>query len=293
MLVLGSLATAVDWRFFLAGGVACAFSHGVVVPFDVIKTRIQIDSSLASKGAIDALGIILSIEGPRALTRGLGQTLSGYAVQGSLKYGLFEELKPIMRDIFENAPTLIPLVLAGALAELVGSTALTPFEAMRIQAVSNGGQDNAVKTGGNVIKDTGNIDIFRGLPAILAKQVPFTVVQLSTFELATAYLRSLPDIPEGFPISFSAALLAGVLSSISSQPGDTILSITNKSKKNQESTRLSVIQVAQQVLATNGVSGFFLGTQARLLHVCTMVVVQLLVYDSIKHFFGIVATGSH
>ena len=39
VVVTTLLASGVDWRYFLAGGVACSFSHGVAVPFDVVKTR--------------------------------------------------------------------------------------------------------------------------------------------------------------------------------------------------------------------------------------------------------------
>ena len=32
-------------RYFLAGGICCSFSHGVAVPFDVVKTRLQTSSA--------------------------------------------------------------------------------------------------------------------------------------------------------------------------------------------------------------------------------------------------------
>lgn len=32
------------WRYFLAGAISCSFSHLVTVPFDVVKTRIQLET---------------------------------------------------------------------------------------------------------------------------------------------------------------------------------------------------------------------------------------------------------
>ena len=41
-----------------------------------------------------------------------------------------------------------------------------------------------------------------------------------------------------------------------------------------------------------GIRGFFVGFQARLLHVGLTVTIQLLIYDYIKRLVGIAATGS-
>ena len=51
---------------------------------------------------------------------------------------------------------------------------------------------------------------------------------------------------------------------------------------------LGLITVAQDL----GVTGLFRGTQARLLQMIVIVVVQLLVYDSVKSFVGLPVTGA-
>jgi hypothetical protein len=43
MLVPGA---DVVWKYFLAGGLCCAASHGGTVPIDVVKTRLQTDADL-------------------------------------------------------------------------------------------------------------------------------------------------------------------------------------------------------------------------------------------------------
>jgi solute carrier family 25 phosphate transporter 3 len=81
-------------------------------------------------------------------------------------------------------------MLAGACAELVGSTFLSPFEACRIRLIANPQYADGLFPCLIRIKSTEGLEgLFRGLPAILAKQVPYTVVQLSVFETVanTAY----------------------------------------------------------------------------------------------------------
>lgn len=35
------LIFSIYYRYFLAGGICASFSHGIAVPFDVVKTRLQ------------------------------------------------------------------------------------------------------------------------------------------------------------------------------------------------------------------------------------------------------------
>ena len=310
-----AVSSGIDWRYFLAGGVACSFSHGVSVPFDVIKTRIQLSPELKNVSFTKSLAKVWEEEGASAFSRGLGQTLVGYAIQGSLKYGLFNELKPVFNGYIHNGDgsqsLLLTYILAGAVAEVIGSAALTPFEALRIQAVDVSVQSEvSVKSD----KKSWKLDVpvstvqtpraktlFRSFPAIVAKQVPYTVVQLSSFEVLTAFMYSSlasqeVDISQNsikFSISAAAALVAGVLSSAVSHPGDTVLSAMNKKSDRDMGNDFNILSAIEDIYSRDGMEGFFKGFQARLVHVCVIVVSQLLVYDSIKQFFGIAATGSH
>lgn len=87
------MLTDVDETFrayFVAGGICAAISHTAAVPLDVIKTRIQCaPPGVEYRGTWDALVRIIRSEGARVLFCGAGATLVGYALQGSLKVGLF------------------------------------------------------------------------------------------------------------------------------------------------------------------------------------------------------------
>ena len=69
-----------DPRFFIAGGASAAISHGITTPIDVVKTRMQSDTSLSDLSPSDAALRIVEAEGPKALAAGLGPTVIGVSL---------------------------------------------------------------------------------------------------------------------------------------------------------------------------------------------------------------------
>lgn len=318
-------------RYFVAGGTCASVSHAAAVPIDVVKTRLQTSPEKydSEEGVVGAAQRIIADEGIMMLGQGLGPTVAGYCVQGSLKYGFFEALKPVVRGIFASyglnvANTdepwkVLAIVFAAALAEFIGSTALAPFEAARIRMVVNpsfaDGITSALK---NIEKEEGLSGLFIGLPAILFKQIPYTVVSLTVFEIASGYFYSqltnfgVEDTQLGsyrFLVTLSAAAIGAVLSCLASQPGDTLLSRVNQSAKlpvplpvgsisdsatsEPELENFDPVAIMIDSARELGLAGLFRGTRARLLHSTIIVVSQLLIYDTIKQIFGIAASGAH
>lgn len=113
-----------------------------------------------------------------------------------------------------------------------------------------------------------------------------------------------------------SAVIAAIISSIISQPGDTLLSFVNKSAKTKnvlpinleddggkevvsmiesgiKKEKVNALQIIYDTIIELGVIGLFKGLQARLIHVIFIVVIQLLIYDSVKQLVGIPVTGFH
>lgn len=94
----------------------------------------QTDSTSYTKemGFLGVVKRLIENEGSSILLKGFGATLVGYFIQGSLKYGLYEVLKPIISseiiNKFGTENRLLEFVLSGFISETVGSCALSPFE---------------------------------------------------------------------------------------------------------------------------------------------------------------------
>lgn len=330
-----------QWRYYLAGGICAAISHAITTPVDVIKvcfcfefelatsssfralfaenfyfeffnfiqTRKQVDESMKDMGFIQAGVEIIKKDkegGINALLAGLGPTTIGYLFEGSVKFGVYEVSKPIVRSLLVWCATisnmalfdskLLGFIISGILAGTAASIMLCPMEALRIRLVAESQSaptGNWVDCGMKMINNEGIMGFFKSLSSMLFKQVPYTVAKNVSFDFitTTAYCTVAGlgrDIcgRTKFVIPLLSAMMTSVICSISSQPGDMLLSVMN-AQKGKSTTR----DYVKSIMKENGIGGFFVGTRERLVHVGMIVTVQLLIYDFVKRLVGISATG--
>ena len=280
------------FQFFAAGGICAFLTHAACTPIDVVKTRIQTHQGRYS-GMANAFKTIISEEGPLTLLKGLGATASGYFLHGAFKYSFYEVFKLLFSPSAAVAikPPLSIAALSGFCAECIACLLLCPMEAIRIRSVSDSAFPSGVLTGlTQLLKLEGIHGWYKGLPAMLLKQVPYTVGQFVSFEFAVLIVKRivralLGDQDAGSAvasISSFAGLLAGIAAAIISHPGDTILS-----KVNQEESDGSAWQQISRVAKAAGFIGLFVGLGPRIIQVSCMIGGQFLIYDSIKLWCGI------
>lgn len=288
-----------DYRYFVAGGICAAASHGITTPLDGIKTRIQSDpTAFAGLSLGAAAAQIVQRDGAAILFRGLGSTVAGYSLEGAVKFGLYESLKPVLVLLLSNnkaAGYLAASVAAGACASLL----LCPFEQSRIRLVTDPSFANGLAPAlSRMVKEEGLATVlFGGFPAMLSKQVPYTFCKQVSFDVfatalyTAAYNANLAPIDVKMEVSILAAFLASILASMASQPGDVILTATYK-KRGDDDGIPQFMDVVSDIYQSQGVSGFFTGIFARFLHVGSIITSQLVLYDYIKVLLGLPATGT-
>jgi len=289
---------SVDYRYFVAGGVCAATSHGITTPIDVVKTRIQAQPEVFDKGLQAATVSILKAEGPSALLGGLGPTVVGYGIEGAMKFGVYEVMKPVMSNILKG-DTTAAYIAASVIAGAVASVLLCPMESARIRIVTDPEYKGMglIQSLPKLINEGGFLNLFGGIYAMLSKQVPYTMAKQVSFDIVAGLLYSfLATKKEGsinvddlkWVVSVISAFVASLFACISSQPGDMILTETYKG-----ASQNGFFGVVGNIYNKGGFGGFFTGTGARIIHVSTIITSQLVIYDIVKQMLGLPATGSH
>lgn len=249
-----------------------------------------------NKGVLSATKDIIASEGILFLLAGLGPTVVGYGLEGALKFGCYESFKVIFKDLTESK--FINYLAASVIAGAVASIVLCPMEDTRIRMVGDPSyaKENLVSALWRITKEDGMFKTFKGLNAMLSKQVPYTMTKQVSFDIISKFFYSLaashlPDIQKDkikMPISVSSAFLTSIFACLGSQPGDMILTEYYKNHGN-----VKFAQIVHDIFAKHGVSGFFIGVIARLMHVSSIITSQLVIYDIVKMALGLQASGAH
>jgi len=267
-------------RFAFAGAVCCGVTHAAVTPVDVVKTRLQLDPARYHGGLLAAGRKIVGEEGALALLTGLGPTIAGYCLQGSLKFGGYEFWKKTFVDMLGHESALrhrdAVYLGAGGIAEFFADIALCPLEATRIRMVKDPTfAPNFPSAFGRLFREEGAMKgFYSGFGPLLFKQVPYTMFKFLTFERLSDLIKSsllprlLPPSDALNPtpsittaVNLTSGLGAGIVAAVVSQPADTLLSRVNKEPARPgEETGSRLLRLAREA----GPRGLFTGLGARL-----------------------------
>lgn len=196
---------------FLLGGVAAMCAGVFSNPFDVIKTRQQLQgelqknivgksSKLPYRGLAQAIQSIVRAEGIWGLQKGLGSALAFQFVMNSTRLGLFETADKfhVTRSAKTGDHSLVLCVFWSGVSGVVGSSIGCPFYMVKtqIQAQSHGkfavgyqhthtGTVDALMTS---YKSQGFRGLWKGFSGIVPRTAVGSSIQLTTFTSSKDFL---------------------------------------------------------------------------------------------------------
>jgi len=243
------------YKYSIAGGIATAVSHGIVAPLDIVKNRMQ-TSPEKYTSILDSLIGVMEKEGALSFLSALFPTILVYAFDGILKYGIYENFKPIFSGL--TPYTVVNNICGGLVAGVATSLMLAPLDSARIKMMSDTRpflqKDSLVTTLVRTL-NTGSRslgELYGGAGAMLLKQVPLTVAKHALFDTLCVYLPvlfaaviqtpqwasllAMPLLAENTALAVllqsaeagrwlvrvSSALGASLLAAVVSQPGDML-----------------------------------------------------------------------
>ena len=267
------------------------------------------------------------------LFQGADSSAVGYFIAGAFGFSLTELFR---RQLVAGAGGLGGLTslglppsaatIAGALAAgVVATIAVAPFEKARVKLQK--GSDDGSDVGGlagalvSLVGDERGwvSGLFDGVPLLLAKEIVWAVVKFQSFDTAKGLLFSLdPHLREGLTgtlfVSLAAGAAAGVLSSLASQPGDTVFTKLSSAKKREPdaastsssssteapgasssgsvddaklSSSYGPLDALQDVLDQQGLAGMYAGAAPRAFFSGSLLALEFLIYDGLRAFFHV------
>eukprot|EP00550_Attheya_septentrionalis_P008178 CAMPEP_0198297416 /NCGR_PEP_ID=MMETSP1449-20131203/36799_1 /TAXON_ID=420275 /ORGANISM="Attheya septentrionalis, Strain CCMP2084" /LENGTH=653 /DNA_ID=CAMNT_0043998335 /DNA_START=228 /DNA_END=2189 /DNA_ORIENTATION=+ len=286
--------------FGVCGAAGCALTHTTVIPLDVVKTRMQTNPGEYDNIVDGALSIARD-EGPMALALGAQATIAGYLWYGLSVYPSYTFFKTFIGKTLLS-PEIAMLhvndvaLVSGALAAVIASLLLTPLEAARIRTVADPDTYRSLGLFGtlgviaNENPSNGLKTLYAGLPSLLTRQVIFGSVKFLAFERASeTILTSFPVLRDAVWTSLGVSLVAGgfagVLSSVVSQPADSVL--TYVARQSEGEGNFGFIEGCTLMVEKEGAGSLFRGLGSRCVWAGSIIAGQFLLYDVFRSLIGI------
>jgi len=221
------------------GSVFCVYAG---LPFDVVKIRMQTAAAAADvrfySGPLDCFSKILRGEGVTAFWRGAIPACASAMIENTVVFaanGVFR--RHFIKMNGDDAATdhrkieLKPwqMYASGALAGFFSATAMCPAEVVkcRLQFQRDAMYTGALDCISKIVRTEGTSTLYRGLPALYARDIPFNCVFFGSYELIVSMqMRALGRTKDELSAAhiFLAGGLAGSIGWGTIFPFDTIKS---------------------------------------------------------------------
>ncbi|KAM3961269.1 solute carrier family 25 member 35-like [Aphomia sociella] len=289
------------------GGVSAMFATLFTNPIEVVKTRLQLQGELMSKGqhavhyrnVPHGLFVIARTEGFVALQSGLPAMLGFQFFLNTFRLGVYRisERRGLTTDSSGRTSVLKGAAAAGVGGAL-GSIAGTPFflvktrlQAQAARAIAVGHQHKHTSTFG-ALADIYAREGFRGLFRGVYPQIPRGAVgsssQMVSFAYAKEWLRE-HDLFTHSPImlSFIGANLGGIVMTICLNPFDVVATrLSNQEVDAQNRGKLysGMTDCFIKMVRTEGARSLYKGVGANYLRLGPHTVLLLVCWDQLKIF---------
>jgi len=274
----------------IAGSLAGISEHAVMFPVDVIRTRMQVLSATPAAtytGVLQAFNQISTVEGARALWRGVASVILGAGPAHAVYFGTYETVKEATggnREGHQFAST----AFAGASATIAADAFMNPFDVIKQRMQMHGSQHRSVlQCASSVYKQEGLRAFYVSYPTTLTMTVPFTAVQFSVYEWAKKVLN--PSESYSPMTHVSAGAFSGAVAAAVTNPLDvakTLLQTRGNSTDAQIRNASGMFEAFKIINAREGLKGFARGLSPRVLTFMPSNALCWLSYEGFRFFLN-------
>jgi solute carrier family 25 S-adenosylmethionine transporter 26 len=223
--------------------------------------------------------------------KGVGGSLVGQVPYGVLTFGSYEVYKKLLLERLPGVKPIFTYALAAILGDLTGSGWLCPSEVVK-QQMQAGMYPSTGKALQQIWQKKGLVGLYEGYFGGIARDVPFRVAQLTSFEItknlalrikARRYARNKSSASSPLELSpFEAAVCGAVSGSFSAAITAPLDRIKTLLMTDSAAYGGSVLSCAKQIWNTEGAAGFLKGVGPRVIYIAPSVVIFFVAYEQVQ-----------
>ncbi|KAJ1980255.1 mitochondrial aspartate-glutamate transporter agc1 [Dimargaris cristalligena] len=277
----------------LGGAVAGITGTLIIYPLDIVKTRLQnqrpnAQGVLPYRHGVDCFRQLVRHEGMRGVYRGLVPNLVGITPEKAIKLAVNDFTREWLAGRYlapgQSESQLGPGygMIAGATAGVCQVIVTNPMEIVKINMQVAGTTPGAPKpTAMGLVRQLGLRGLYRGTPATLLRDVPFSVVFFPTHAILKSQLADPLTGQTPFYGVFLSGMVAAFFAAGAVTPADVIKTRLQTSTKYH-----GVRDCFQDIVRNEGPQALFKGVLPRCCIVAPLFGIALLTYEAQQRWIG-------
>ncbi|KAI9303406.1 mitochondrial carrier domain-containing protein [Cunninghamella echinulata] len=287
------IQTHENLKHAIAGAGAGVASSIVVVPLDVVKTRLQNQGKgkpgvLLYHGTTGTLSRIWKEEGIRGLYRGLGPTIFGYLPTWAIYFTAYDYCKAQWaKDLGMNGHEWLLHILSAMTAGAASTSLTNPLWVIKTRFMTQNDKtpykyDNTLHAFKTIAREEGIRGFYKGLGSSLIG-VSHVAVQFPLYEKLKSFFAQT-DAASGNTGILLASSLSKMAASTATYPHEVIRTrLQNQTVKPFKYK--GIIDAFKIILKEEGYRGFYKGMPTNLLRTVPSSALTILTYEVIVHRF--------
>ena len=269
---------------FVAGIGSGALASIICAPLDLIRTRMQVYSSISSN-TTSILGMIqstLAREGITGCFRGLGATLVTVPLFWGVYFPLYDECKYVLGKTYPHSnPAVLhctSAVITGAMADVICNPLFVVRTRLQTQALHSTSRLSMVQTAVQLYQTSGYAIFWRGMTANLLG-LSHVAIQFPAYEFLKGYARQHRVDGMETPLDLLLASgLAKMTASLITYPHEVLRSRMMDARSKTAPTLTGTLK---SILEREGLPGLYRGLPVTLLRVIPNCCITFLSYELI------------
>ncbi|XP_067134657.1 solute carrier family 25 member 35-like [Centruroides vittatus] len=291
----------------LIGGVAACCAGVVTNPFDVVKTRMQLQGELRQPGKykihykniLHAFYAVSKADGVLALQKGLVPALWYQFVMNGIRLGIYDNFEKKGLIGKSGEVSAVKSVVTGAAAGSIGAFFGSPFYMLKtqLQAQSSGSiavgyqhnHQSMIKALSLIWLKQGPSALWRGVTASVIRVACGSAVQLATFSKCKEFVQKSEVFKkDSWLNALIASMLSGLAVAIFMTPMDVISTRLYNQGVNSSGKGIlysGIVDCIVKVLKTENFFGLYKGFMVLFLRIGPHTILNLLFWDELRKLY--------